>query len=110
MNFLIAALAPCFFKNCLIPHPHPNLKMHLCFIDNIPGRTLVWVANWLSPIPNSSGVLMVNSSSSLVLLSQNTTIALSANIIKETRNLIVQLLDSGNLVLKEENEDNYLCQ
>ena len=53
---------------------------------------------------------MVNSSGSLVLLSQKKTVALSANSIKEARNPIVQLLDSGNLVLREENEDNYLWQ
>ncbi|KAF3975692.1 hypothetical protein CMV_001063 [Castanea mollissima] len=80
---------------------------------NIPVRTVVWVANRLNPINDSSGMLMVNSSGSLVLLSQNTTVAWSANSTKQARNPIVQLLDSGNLVLREENEENpenYLWQ
>ena len=31
-NFLIAATAPYFFKNCQVPHPHLNPEMHSCFI------------------------------------------------------------------------------
>ena len=69
--------------------------------NNIPVRTVVWVANRLNPINDSSGMLMVNSSGSLVLLSQNRTVAWSANSTKKAWNPIVQLLDSGNLVLKE---------
>ena len=81
--------------------------------NNIPGRTVVWVANRLNPINDTSGMLMVNSSGSLVLLSQNRTVAWSANSTKQALNPIVQLLDSGNLVLREENEENpenYLWQ
>ena len=81
--------------------------------NNIPTKTVVWVANRRNPITGSSGVLMVNSSGSLVLLKQNSTVAWSANSTKEAENSIVQLLDSGNLVLREENEENpenYLWQ
>nr|XP_023913316.1 G-type lectin S-receptor-like serine/threonine-protein kinase At4g27290 isoform X1 [Quercus suber]POF09452.1 g-type lectin s-receptor-like serine/threonine-protein kinase [Quercus suber] len=81
--------------------------------NNIPVRTVVWVANRLNPINDSSGMLMVNSSGSLVLLSQNRTVAWSANSTKQALNPVVQLLDSGNLVLREENEEdpeNYLWQ
>ena len=80
---------------------------------NIPIKTVVWVANRRNPITDSSGVLMVNSSGSLVLLKQNSTVAWSANSTKEAGNSKVQLLDSGNLVLREENEENpenYLWQ
>ncbi|KAM4121423.1 hypothetical protein ACB094_01G004700 [Castanea mollissima] len=81
--------------------------------NNIPVRTVVWVANRLNPINDSSGMLMVNSSGSLVLHSQNRTVAWSANSTKKAWNPIVQLLDSGNLVLREEKEENpekYLWQ
>ncbi|XP_050247247.1 G-type lectin S-receptor-like serine/threonine-protein kinase At4g27290 isoform X2 [Quercus robur] len=80
---------------------------------NISIKTVVWVANRRNPITNSSGVLMVNSSGSLVLLNQNSTVAWSANSTKEAGNSIVQLLDSGNLVLRkdnDENPENYLWQ
>ena len=78
--------------------------------NKIPGTTVVWVANRGTPITDSSGVLKVNSSGSLVLLGQNSTVAWSTNSIKEARDSILQLLDSGNLVLREENEGNYLWQ
>uniref|UniRef100_A0A2N9H2X2 Receptor-like serine/threonine-protein kinase n=1 Tax=Fagus sylvatica TaxID=28930 RepID=A0A2N9H2X2_FAGSY len=84
------------------------------WFNNIPVKTVVWVANRLNPINDSSGVLMVNSSGSLVLLSQNsTTVVLSANSTKQASNPIVQLLDSGNLVVRDGNEQNpniYLWQ
>jgi hypothetical protein len=81
---------------------------------NIPVPTVVWVANRRNPINDSSGVLMINSSGSLVLLSHNsTTVVWLANSTKQAWNPIVQLLDSGNLVVrdeKEENPENYLWQ
>jgi hypothetical protein len=77
------------------------------WFNNIPVKTVVWVANRLNPINDSSGVLMVNSSGSLVLLRQNsTTVVLSANSTKQASNPIVQLLDSGNLVVRDGNEQN----
>ncbi|KAM3704437.1 hypothetical protein ACB098_03G003100 [Castanea mollissima] len=78
--------------------------------NNIPVKTVVWVANRLNPIPDTSGLFMVNSTGSPVLLSSNKAVPWSANSTKQARNPIVQLLDSGNLVLREENEDNYLWQ
>ncbi|KAK4604635.1 hypothetical protein RGQ29_012915 [Quercus rubra] len=81
--------------------------------SNIPIKTVVWVANRRNPIIDSSGVLMVNSSGSLVLLKQNSTVVWFANSTKEAGNSMVQLLDSGNLVLREvheENPENYLWQ
>jgi hypothetical protein len=81
---------------------------------NIPLRTVVWVANRRNPIKDLSGVLMVNGSGNLVLLDQNRTVVWSANSTKEARNPIAQLLESGNLVLrddqKEENPENYMWQ
>nr|POE63948.1 g-type lectin s-receptor-like serine/threonine-protein kinase [Quercus suber] len=73
--------------------------------NNIPVRTVVWVAN-RHKITDSFGVLKLNSSGSLLLLSQNKTIAWLANSTKEAGIPVVELLDSGNLVLREENEEN----
>ncbi|KAM3696648.1 hypothetical protein ACJW31_06G054700 [Castanea mollissima] len=81
--------------------------------NNIPVRTVVWVANLGNPIRDSSGLLMLNSSGSLVLFSQNRTVVWSANSTKEAGSPVVMLLDSGNLVLREKNEENpesYLWQ
>jgi hypothetical protein len=73
---------------------------------NIPVKTVVWVANRRHPIKDLSGVLMVNGSGNLVLLYQNRTVVWSANSTKAARNPVAQLLDSGNLVLRDEEEEN----
>ncbi|GLU09092.1 hypothetical protein SLE2022_259680 [Rubroshorea leprosula] len=67
----------------------------------VSGQAVVWVANRCSPINDLSGVLMINSTSNLVLLSQNRSVVWASNSKTEAQNPIVQLLDSGNLVLKD---------
>ncbi|KAL5802680.1 hypothetical protein ACOSQ4_030985 [Xanthoceras sorbifolium] len=81
---------------------------------NIPVKTVVWVANRVNPINDSSGLLVINSTGSLLVLSQNKTVVWSANSTKEAKSLVVlQLLNSGNLVLRDEQTDDlgsYLWQ
>ncbi|XP_016648821.1 PREDICTED: G-type lectin S-receptor-like serine/threonine-protein kinase At4g27290 isoform X2 [Prunus mume] len=75
--------------------------------------TVTWVANQHNPINGSSGLLMINSSGNVVLLSQNSTVVWSIALSKQPQNPILQLLDSGNLVLREPrdgNSRNYLWQ
>ncbi|VVA35441.1 Hypothetical predicted protein [Prunus dulcis] len=74
---------------------------------------VTWVANQQNPINGSSGILMINSTGSVVLLSQDQTVVWSINLSRQPRNPILQLLDSGNLVLREAkdgNSENYLWQ
>ncbi|XP_017980499.1 PREDICTED: G-type lectin S-receptor-like serine/threonine-protein kinase At4g27290 [Theobroma cacao] len=76
-------------------------------------RTVVWVANRQNPITDTSGLLMINSIGNLVLLSQNQSAVWSSNSTKEAQSPIVQLLDSGNLVLRDEKDgdsQSYLWQ
>ncbi|KAK3199389.1 hypothetical protein Dsin_022804 [Dipteronia sinensis] len=70
----------------------------------VPDKTVVWVANRIKPINNSSGVLMINSTGSpVVVMRQNKTVVWSANLTKEAKSSVVlQLLNSGNLVLRDE--------
>ncbi|GMN66854.1 hypothetical protein TIFTF001_035915 [Ficus carica] len=79
----------------------------------IPVQTVVWVANRCNPINDSSGLLTVNSNGSFVLTSQNKSVVWFANSSKQAKKPIAQLLDTGNLVLREEgdiNSENYLWQ
>ncbi|TXG67293.1 hypothetical protein EZV62_008568 [Acer yangbiense] len=71
---------------------------------NIPVKTVVWVANRINPINDSSGVLMINSTGSpVVAMWQNKTVVWSANSTKVAKSSVVlQLLNSGNLVLRDE--------
>ncbi|GLT46504.1 hypothetical protein SLA2020_202510 [Shorea laevis] len=68
---------------------------------NIRIQTVVWVANRCDPINDTSGVLMINSTGNLVLLSQSRGVVWASNSKIEAQNPVVQLLDSGNLVLKD---------
>ncbi|KAL9441394.1 hypothetical protein AB3S75_019975 [Citrus x aurantiifolia] len=71
----------------------------------MPVKTVVWVANRINPINDSSGLLVVNETGNLVLTSQNKSVVWSANLSKEVRTpVVLQLLDSGNLVLRGERD------
>lgn len=81
----------------------------------IPVTTVVWVANRENPVTDNSSRLSINTQGKLVILRNNKTLVWSANSTTTTQAVspIVQLLDSGNLVLRDEkdqNEQNYLWQ
>ncbi|XP_028785237.1 G-type lectin S-receptor-like serine/threonine-protein kinase At4g27290 [Neltuma alba] len=79
----------------------------------IPGKTVVWVANRGRPIKNNFGMLRINTEGHLVLLGQNETVVWSGNSTTKAWSPIVQLLGSGNLVLrdgKDQKPHNYLWQ
>ncbi|KAG8386239.1 hypothetical protein BUALT_Bualt03G0128200 [Buddleja alternifolia] len=69
-------------------------------------RTVVWVANREIPLTNTSGVLKVIKSGNLVLLNEANDIIWSTNTSTTVEIPVAQLLDSGNLVLKDANDDN----
>ncbi|KAI9079132.1 hypothetical protein K1719_038858 [Acacia pycnantha] len=78
----------------------------------IPGRTVVWVANRNRSVKNNSGLLSINAEGH-VLLSNDETIVWLANSTKKALSPILQLLGSGNLVLREGKDlkpQNYLWQ
>ncbi|XP_061336689.1 G-type lectin S-receptor-like serine/threonine-protein kinase At4g27290 [Gastrolobium bilobum] len=73
---------------------------------NIPVRSVVWVANRDTPIKDNSSMLNISKEGNLVLLSQNGTVHWSTNATKKAFNATAQLLDSGNLVLRDEHDNN----
>ncbi|XP_062109353.1 G-type lectin S-receptor-like serine/threonine-protein kinase At4g27290 isoform X1 [Humulus lupulus] len=81
---------------------------------NIPVPTVVWVANRCKPMKKSSGSLTLNNVGNLVLLGENSSVVWSTNSSKQAGKPIVELLDNGNLVLRDEkdenNKENYLWQ
>ncbi|CAN6691218.1 unnamed protein product [Malus baccata var. baccata] len=77
---------------------------------NIPVRTVVWVANRCNPINDSSGMLMINGTGNLVLLGQNKSVVWWTSSVKNVQSARVQLLDSGNLVLRDVVAGTYLWQ
>ncbi|KAK7405111.1 hypothetical protein VNO78_06307 [Psophocarpus tetragonolobus] len=86
---------------------NPN-KIYLgIWFKNIPFQNIVWVANGGNPMNDSSAILKLDSSSNLVLTQNNMTIW-STKYAKEAQNPVVQLLDSGNLVIRDQNGANPL--
>jgi hypothetical protein len=76
---------------------------------NIPVRRVVWIVNRDNPIKDNSSKLIINQNGNLVLLNQNQTLLWSTKTTTSKVTIsspIVQLLDNGNLVLKNENKDN----
>ncbi|KAL2327856.1 hypothetical protein Fmac_021283 [Flemingia macrophylla] len=82
---------------------------------SIPGGTVVWVANREKPVKDNSSKLSISTQGKLVIISKSNTLVWSANSTEKSNamSLVVQLLDSGNLVLRDEkdsNPQNYLWQ
>ncbi|KAL3016946.1 hypothetical protein AAZX31_06G245100 [Glycine max] len=91
---------------------NPNKSYLGIWFKNIPSRDIVWVANGGNPINNSSALLSLKSSGHLVL-THNNTVVWSTSSLKEAINPVANLLDSGNLVIRDENAANqeaYLWQ
>ena len=79
--------------------------------------TVVWVANRDIPLTDSSGVLKVTVQGTLVILNATNTIIWSSNASQSAsqsaQNPTAQLLESGNLVMKNGNDsdpENFLWQ
>ncbi|KAL8506053.1 hypothetical protein ACS0TY_017060 [Phlomoides rotata] len=71
----------------------------------IPVRTVVWVANRDNPLTERSGVLKVVDPGILALLNGTGTIIWSTNTSTTVQTPVAQLLDSGNLVVKDATDD-----
>ncbi|XP_042520167.1 G-type lectin S-receptor-like serine/threonine-protein kinase At4g27290 isoform X2 [Macadamia integrifolia] len=69
---------------------------------DIPVQTVVWVANRDKPLIDSSGVLRIDVRGNLVLVNQKNYIFWSSNLSRAAENPVVELLESGNLVLQDQ--------
>ncbi|KAK3424249.1 hypothetical protein EUGRSUZ_F01055, partial [Eucalyptus grandis] len=64
-------------------------------------ETVVWVANRNNPLANHNGVLTFSNVGNLVVLNHSNSVVWSSNSSRVLWNPIVRLLDSGNLVLRD---------
>ncbi|KAK9064212.1 hypothetical protein SSX86_015592 [Deinandra increscens subsp. villosa] len=90
------------------PGGNANWYIGIWFKDIKP-TAYVWVANRDSPVSSSSPKLTIGDNGNLILLNQaNTTIWTTNQMVPVGNhgNLVAQLLDSGNFVLRMENDDN----
>ncbi|CAA2992538.1 G-type lectin S-receptor-like serine threonine-kinase At4g27290 [Olea europaea subsp. europaea] len=72
----------------------------------VPSITAVWVLNREIPLNSRSGILKFNELGHLVLVNDTNNLLWSSNTSRIAGTPILQLLDSGNLVLREANDDN----
>ncbi|GLT83433.1 hypothetical protein SLE2022_017230 [Rubroshorea leprosula] len=72
--------------------------------------TVVWVANRENPLSDGEGVLVLYPKGTLALLNSTKGVIWSSNTSRSAENPVAQLLDSGNLVVKDEKPENYLWQ
>ncbi|XP_027186126.1 G-type lectin S-receptor-like serine/threonine-protein kinase At4g27290 isoform X2 [Cicer arietinum] len=90
------------------PGNSPNRYVGIWY-KQIPIRRVVWVANRDNPTKDNSSKLIITQDGNLKLLNQNQSLLWSTNTTTTTTKVsipIVQLLDNGNLVLKNEKDNN----
>ncbi|KAK3199307.1 hypothetical protein Dsin_022722 [Dipteronia sinensis] len=93
--------------------PGNSTKRYLGIWYKKSNKTVVWVANRNNPIIDRQGVLTISNYGNLVLLNTTNSIIWSSNTSRKVENPVAQLLDSGNLVLKDnfsEGSESYLWQ
>ncbi|CAL5014683.1 unnamed protein product [Urochloa decumbens] len=71
---------------------------------------ICWVANREAPLNNTSGVLMVSAGGSLQLIDGSGQAAWSSNTTGYSVAAVAQLLDTGNLVVREQSSGSILWQ
>ncbi|GAB2215245.1 hypothetical protein Drorol1_Dr00019626 [Drosera rotundifolia] len=88
--------------------PGSNGKRYVgIWYDTIPAFTVVWVANREAPLYDTSGYLTVsNHPARLLLINGTGGVIWSTNSAGTSNNPVAQLLDSGNLVVRDQDDDN----
>ncbi|XP_029124552.1 G-type lectin S-receptor-like serine/threonine-protein kinase At4g27290, partial [Cajanus cajan] len=82
---------------------NPNKSYLAIRYKSYPDQTFIWVANGSYPINDSSAMLTLNSSSGSLVLTHTNKVVWSSSP-KVAHNPVAELLDTGNLVIREKNE------
>ncbi|KAL8127210.1 G-type lectin S-receptor-like serine/threonine-protein kinase At4g27290 isoform X2 [Apium graveolens] len=94
------------------PGRSKNLYVGIWY-KKVPKKTIVWVANRETPLGTTSGLLQLSSNGNLVILNASDHVVWSSNSSTSVEKPVLQLLDSGNLVVRDETDsgpENYLWQ
>ncbi|KAL0363292.1 UNVERIFIED_CONTAM: G-type lectin S-receptor-like serine/threonine-protein kinase [Sesamum calycinum] len=91
--------------------PGNTTNRYMGIWNDVSQTSIVWVANRDKPLINdSSGTITVSEDGNLVLMSQQKEILWSSNVTNSSRNTSAQLLDSGNLVLRDNTNGRLLWE
>ncbi|CAL5200481.1 unnamed protein product [Lathyrus oleraceus] len=87
-----------------------TLKKYLgIWYNSLEPQTVVWVANRNKPIVDSNGVFQISQDGNLVVADASQSYWSTELKVSSSRNCVVKLLDSGNLVLMDD-DHGYLWQ
>ncbi|KAK1391465.1 G-type lectin S-receptor-like serine/threonine-protein kinase [Heracleum sosnowskyi] len=93
------------------PKGNPQNRYFGIWYKKIANGTIIWVANRESPIANTSGLIRVSSRGIILSTNRSTNIEIwSSDYSESVKNPVAQLLDTGNLVFRDENELNFAWQ
>ncbi|XP_060965200.1 G-type lectin S-receptor-like serine/threonine-protein kinase At4g27290 [Cannabis sativa] len=102
IDYVVCVANPCGFFN--------HLYLGIWYNNITSYSDVVWVANRCEAIIVTSGLLSIDNRGNLVLFSEENNskreIVWSTNSSKQAAKPLVQLLDNGNLVLRDEKDDN----
>ncbi|KAK8648510.1 hypothetical protein V6N13_129260 [Hibiscus sabdariffa] len=93
--------------------PGSSTKRYLGIWYKFSPETVVWIANREAPLLDHYGALNVTKEGTIILLHMKTEMIWSSSRIRTAENPVMQLLDSGNLVVKDGNDSgsaNFLWQ
>ncbi|KAK2987266.1 hypothetical protein RJ640_017569 [Escallonia rubra] len=90
--------------------PVNTTNLYVGIYYNMPLVTPLWVANRDKPINDSSGIFTISGDGNLVVLNGKNEIMWSTNVSDFKGNSSAQLLDTGNLVLKDLSTGRILWQ
>ncbi|GLT83112.1 hypothetical protein SLE2022_014210 [Rubroshorea leprosula] len=80
------------------------------WFKNISQQTVVWVANRKDPLTDSSGSFSITATGNITLSNQSSIPIWSSNSSAPLNKSVLQLLDTGNLVVKDAESGNYFWQ
>nr|GMD99500.1 G-type lectin S-receptor-like serine/threonine-protein kinase At4g27290 [Ipomoea batatas] len=102
------------FEMGFLSIPVGSINRYVCiWYKKIPVPTVIWIANRETAINTTSAVLKIINPGLLVLIDAKNDTIWSSNTSRSAQNPIAQLLDSGNLVVRDsedENPENFLWQ
>ncbi|CAN1347365.1 G-type lectin S-receptor-like serine/threonine-protein kinase At4g27290 [Linum perenne] len=99
-----------FHLGFYMPQNSTTRYLAIWYGARVPRQTIVWVADRASPISDTLGVLNFTTDGILILSDggRNNLPVWSSNVTRppRTSNPVAQLLESGNLVVRDSNDDN----
>ncbi|XP_057796270.1 G-type lectin S-receptor-like serine/threonine-protein kinase At1g11300 isoform X2 [Salvia miltiorrhiza] len=90
--------------------PANSSRRYLGIMYNLPGETVVWVANRNRAINDSSATFQISSDGNLVILDGRKEIVWSTDLPFSVANSSGVLLDTGNLVLRDGSNNAYVWE